>query len=590
MVVKFDDRNEQEIEMKNQNSAGSLFPFDWKVKTKGTWSNLMIRLASNPDVALSREAMTLIDASVTGSSYFFGSMDGTAKVVLKAGLRDGQYAKYGIDAEMTASGRNYAKLMAEATLESFTKGSLDFKLDVDFYRIGFATEARLEFELAGAGDFRHILFTITPTEVLEYKFELKGIWTLVNSDLTVIVTEKNSGREKTLMEFSARRTSHKLSKISIDYDLSIPTERISLKFECNININRNDFDVSAKLSNPDDGVTGGEVQLSFNAPQRGSVTLNGKLGVQRQEWSINYDHSNYGDLLELIVNGNGCDYLKVKRTAKDNGRLHTLSLNCSPFDGDVELFMDIDPYHNYKLILSESWTGGKLETNIDVMSKKIDGSVKLTHPQIDLDTQLSVDASQRGQVNLNGKLEVDGRRLDLIHGFNIKYEHSNYGDLLELIVSANGCDALKVKRSAKDNGRLHTLSLNCQLEVPTKIRNLDGDVELFVATTPRQLDVTLSESWTGRKMEINLNTQEKELSVEIERSGVKVHEVYAKVTPLPIMYGLLRYKKNGTPKFVLESQYEQPTDHRISFDEFKGYIDIKMSPMFDMRAEISNDG
>ena len=411
MVVKFDDRNEQEIEMKNQNSAGSLFPFDWKVKTKGTWSNLMIRLASNPDGApstLSREAITLIDASVTGSSYFFGSMDGTAKVVLKAGLRDGQSAKYGIDAEMTASGRNYAKLMAEATLESFTKGSLDFKLDVDFYRIGFATEARLEFELAGAGDFRHILFTITPTEMLEYKFELKGIWTLVNSDLTVIVTEKWNGREKTLMEFSAKRNSHKLSKISIDYELSVPTERISLKFECNINIrdlyDLYDFDVSAKLS--DNGVTRGEVQLSFNIRQRGSVTLNGKLGVQRQEWSINYDHSNYGDLLELIVNGNGCDYLKVKRTAKDHGRLHTLSLNCSPFDGDVELFMNIDPYHNYKLILSESWTGGKLETNIDVMSKKIDGSVKLTHPQIDLDTQLSVDASQRGQVNLNGKLDI----------------------------------------------------------------------------------------------------------------------------------------------------------------------------------------
>jgi len=173
---------------------------------------------------------------------------------------------------------------------------------------------------------------------------------------------------------------------------------------------RNDFDVSAKLSN--NGVTRGEVQLSFNARQRGSVTLNGKLGTKRQEWSINYDHSNYGDLLELIVNGNGCDYLKVKRTAKDHGRLHTLSLNCSPYnafnllDGDVELFMDIDPYHNYKLILSESWTGGKLETNIDVMSKKIDGSVKLTHPQIDLDTQLSVDASQRGQVNLNGKLDI----------------------------------------------------------------------------------------------------------------------------------------------------------------------------------------
>ena len=139
---------------------------------------------------------------------------------------------------MTASGRNYAKLMAEATLESFTKGSLDFKLDVDFYRIGFATEARLEFELAGAGDFRHILFTITPTEMLEYKFELKGIWTLVNSDLTVIVTEKRREREKTLMEFSAKRNSHKLSKISIDYELSVPTERISLKFECNININR----------------------------------------------------------------------------------------------------------------------------------------------------------------------------------------------------------------------------------------------------------------------------------------------------------------------------------------------------------------
>ena len=49
MVVKFDERNAQEIELKNQNSAGSLFPFDWKVKTKGTWSNLMIRLASNPD-------------------------------------------------------------------------------------------------------------------------------------------------------------------------------------------------------------------------------------------------------------------------------------------------------------------------------------------------------------------------------------------------------------------------------------------------------------------------------------------------------------------------------------------------------------
>merc|ERR1712062_487418 len=164
-------------------SSNSMIGTNRKLKTKGTWSNLMIRLASNPDGApstLSREAMTLIDASVSGSSYFFGSMDGTAKVVLKAGLRDGQSAKYGIDAEMTASGRNYAKLMAEATLESFTKGSLDFKLDVDFYRIGFATEARLEFELAGAGDFRHILFTITPTEMLEYKFEPKGIWTLVN--------------------------------------------------------------------------------------------------------------------------------------------------------------------------------------------------------------------------------------------------------------------------------------------------------------------------------------------------------------------------------------------------------------------------
>ena len=586
MVVKFDERNSQEIELKNQNSAGSLFPFDWKVKTKGTWSNLMIRLASNPDPR-SKDGMTLIDVSVSGSSYFFGTMDCTTKAVLKLGLREGQFAKYGIDAEITAGGRDHAKLIAEATLESLRKGTIDFKLDVAFHRIEHSTEAQLVFEFA-AGGFKHILVTVKPPHMQEYKFELKGIWTLENSDFTVTLTDQNSRREKTLLEFVAKRNSYS----SIEYGLDVPKKRLDVKFESNINVRRaDDFDVSAKLNSQKMPLSSASLELSFNARQFGRATLNGKLEVQHhgpeQDWRINYDHSNHGDLFELIVQGNGCDYLKVKRAAKDNGRLHTLSLNCSPYAGDVDLFMDLEP-RNLKLILSESWFQTTVETNMALLRMyQFDASVKLTQPVSNVEqrveAELNFDASERGKVDLNGKLEIEGRRGNK-REFKIQYEHTNHGDLLELIVSANGCDVLKVKRTAKDNGRLHTVSLNCQSELPPRFGDLDGDFELFVAQTPTpgHLEVTLSETWTGRKMEINLDAEEKELSVDIERSGVKIHEIYAKATPtLPLMHCLLRYKKNGTTKFVLESQFEQP---------IKGYIDLKMTPIFDMRAEISHDG
>ena len=101
-------------------------------------------------------------------------------------------------AEITAGGRDHAKLLAEATLESLRKGTIDFKLDVAFQRIEHSTEAQLVFEFA-AGGFKHILVTVKPPHMQEYKFELKGIWTLENSDFTVTLTDQNSRREKTLL-------------------------------------------------------------------------------------------------------------------------------------------------------------------------------------------------------------------------------------------------------------------------------------------------------------------------------------------------------------------------------------------------------
>ena len=67
------------------------------------------------------------------------------------------------------------------------------------------------------------------------------------------------------------------------------------------------------------------------------VKLDQGNGIKR---ALRYEHSNFGDLIEFAASAYDCDYLMFKRTAKDNGRQHILSLDCqnNNWNGNLEVF------------------------------------------------------------------------------------------------------------------------------------------------------------------------------------------------------------------------------------------------------------
>ena len=553
----------------------------------------MIRLASNPDIK-SSDGILLIDTSVTGSSHFFGSMDCALRVLLKAGLVQGNASKFGIDAQGNWKDDSF-KLLAEATLETMAKVTVTYNFEAQGGRRPIKHEAQLNLVLGDRGH-KELSFSVKPNDREEWKGEMKGVWTLEKSDFTA---QLESPR-RTLMEFEAKRESY----TNMKYHLKIPSDRIDAAFESTINVRRSDdFDASAQLHlnsievrRWDDydprsptsffdlpmGIFAPNVELAFNARQRGKVNLDVKLdqgnGIKR---ALRYEHSNFGDLIEFAASAYDCDYLLFKRTAKDNGRQHILSLDCqnNNWNGNLEVFYQMGR-DNLKFKMAESWTGGDFECNLNRSNRinKIDVTAKLTHPKISM--TLNLDAQEnREKLGVNGKFEVDFDGMKKTMSF--QYDQVR-PDQLELKVNVDGCDILKVKRTDKDNGKLHTLSINCE---PFGTSAYDGDVEVFYAhslwSSQGHLKLTVDETWTGRKMEINLDLAQKELKLDIARSGVKVHEVYAKATLNGDMNFLLRYKKNGSRVFKIECQFEQ---------SIQGFIDIKMAPgAFEMRADISHD-
>ena len=537
----------------------------------------MIRLASNPDIK-SSDGILLIDTSVTGSSHFFGSMDCALRVLLKAGLVQGNASKFGIDAQGNWKDDSF-KLLAEATLETMAKVTVTYNFEAQGGRRPIKHVAQLNLVLGDEGH-KELSFSVKPNDREEWKGEMKGVWTLEKSDFTA---QLESPR-RTLMEFEAKRESY----TNMKYHLKIPSERIDAAFESTINVRRSDdFDASAQLHLNSFAPS---VELAFNARQRGKVNLDVKLdqgnGIKR---ALRYEHSNFGDLIEFAASAYDCDYLMFKRTAKDNGRQHILSSDCqnNNWNGNLEVFYQMGR-DNLKLKMAESWTGGDFEGNLKKYRINDNGSIwnhsrmdvtaKLTHPKISM--TLNLDAQETSEkIDVNGKFEVDFDRMKKTMSF--QYDQVR-PDQLELKVNVDGCDVLKVKRTDKDNGKLHTLSINCE---PFGTSAYDGDVEVFYAHSLRSsqghLKLTVDETWTGRKMEINLDLEQKELKLDIARSGAKVHEVYAKATLNGDMNFLLRYKKNGSRVFKIECQFEQ---------SIQGYIDIKMAPgAFEMRADISHD-
>ena len=108
IVIKLDENNYQEIELKKTQGSHPEFPVEMQLTTKG-FSNLTLRLKLVP---YSKDGVTF-DGSVTGRSYFLGTVNVGVKMVLNWGLN----SLYGMRAELR-NGRDSYKVKAEATIEN----------------------------------------------------------------------------------------------------------------------------------------------------------------------------------------------------------------------------------------------------------------------------------------------------------------------------------------------------------------------------------------------------------------------------------------------------------------------------------------
>ena len=108
MVLKLDENNYQEIELKitPRPTAGS--PFIMQLTTKG-FSNLTLRLK----YVLSRKDGHIFEGSVTGRSYFLGKVDVGVGVMFYNGLN----SQYGLGIMFRNGSKSY-KLKAEAEVEN----------------------------------------------------------------------------------------------------------------------------------------------------------------------------------------------------------------------------------------------------------------------------------------------------------------------------------------------------------------------------------------------------------------------------------------------------------------------------------------
>ena len=232
--------------------------------------------------------------------------------------------------------------------------------------------------------YRHVLLTVKPPGNLdEYKLELKGVWTPIESDLTVKLASENG---QPLFEFEAKRSNY----ATIKYSLLWPSQGVSFQFE-SVNEIRdfNDFDVSAKLAIlalagrteiPDRSI---DFKLGCKSPQGGAIEASGKVHVVGEsrdvEYQVEYNHSGNGDTFDVSVSAKGCEVLKLRRSPQNGGRLNSLALKCSPgFDGELSVYETLTTNTRpMKVKLSETWTGLDMDMTLDIDARE--GKMDVKH-------------------------------------------------------------------------------------------------------------------------------------------------------------------------------------------------------------------